>query len=337
MKCIHCSSEIPADSVFCMECGAPVAPRPAPVVPPAPVPSPVPSPAPTYVAPSAGKPRRAKKWLPFAILGGVAIVVVVVLLIVLLGGKTMPQEALTNLIEKGNFTLELRAMGNTAEIQVDIDWDKEDLTIYAESDGEFVFAIYDGYYIYEYYNYYYDYYYYDVQDISDEIEIFFDNYASVNQIDWDDLADLLEDTTGEDASDYVDLDQMADCLETFLNKLENKSWLKKNAGYSTKKQDGVTLHIYEPDLNKLASAVLNIFAPCFEDEDLYEYAMEFLDDYEAALEDINITLTLGVRKDYLVSAELKVSGVKIKASIDKIGSTRIDLDELEEILEDAMY
>lgn len=339
MKCIHCNCELPEDSLFCLNCGqavppvttcesAPAAPGFAPVPPASPAPE--------------SKPQKSKKWILFA---GIGVAVVAVVLIILfatgvLGGKTYPQDGIENLIENGNFTLEAKAMGSKMTMQVDIDWKKEDVTIYAETDGEFAFAIYDGYYIYE--GYTYDYYsgaiLYDLvaEDCSDGIEVFFDNYEPGDEIDWENLADLLMLTTRVDAEDYVDLRTMANCFDTLMDKLENKSWLQKNANYSTEKEDGVTVHVYEPDLYDLANAVLEIFVPCFEDEDTYELLADMLEEYKDDLDDINITIKLGVKKGYLVSAEVKLYGVKIKAAIEDIGSTRIDTDELEDLLDEAL-
>ena len=359
MKCIHCNCELPDDSRFCANCGKPlpvlnpvppVVPAPtevpivsaAPVVPAAPAPAePVPvEPIPAEVPQineqvPAQPPRKSKKWLLWTGIGVgvIAIILVILLLTGVFGGKNYPQDGAENLIKNGNFTVEVKAMGEKMTIQVDIDWDKEEVTIYAEDDGDFAFAIYDGYYI-SYDSWHGD---YVAEDYSEPIALFFDNYEPGEEIDWEDVAGLVYLTTRVDPEDYVNLKQLGKCLDTLSDKLQNKKWLEKNAGYSKEKEDGVTLHVYEPDLYDLAVAVLQIFKPCMEDDYIYDYAMDMLDEYEDTLSALKIKLTLGVQGKYLVSAEAKVSGVKVKASFEDIGSTRIDMDALEDILDDAIY
>ena len=331
MKCTHCNCELPDDSLFCANCGKPI----APPVPAQPAPqAPVPAAEPVAAAVPAQKPHKSKKWLLW---GGIGLGIVVIALIILLltgvlGGKDYPQDGVENLLEKGNFTAEVNAAGEKYTFQVDIDWKREELTVYAEADGEFAFAIYDGYYIESSYsNGYYAYY------VGNQIDVFFEDYDPDEEIDWEEVLSLvaLFLTPQADVDDYVDTDQLARCMDTLTRKLQDKKWLEKNAGYTREKEDGVTLHIYEPDLYDLACALLDMFAPCIEDEDLYDYAQEALDEYEDTLSMVKIKLELGMKDHYLVSAEAKIAGVKFKAAIEDIGKTRIDIDELEEMLDNS--
>lgn len=326
MKCPHCHHELPDDSVFCMVCG-----KPTTLTAPA-------SPAASAYETAPVNTKKRKKWLPFAIIGVVIMIAAIVLILMLTGRKSMPQNGVSNVLENGNFTVELNMMGEKMELQVDIDWKKEDVTVYAEQDGEFLFAIYDGYFIEKWYSSYTNSYEIYTENIRSEIAFIFANYNPDDEINWEDLSYtiskfLLNRETA--VEDYVNVEEFADCVETLLNKLENKSWLKDHAGYSTEKKDGVTLHIYKPDLADLANAVLDILEPCIEDDDLYDYITDLLDNCEDMLDNIKITLTFGVKKDYLVSAEVKFMGMKYKVAIEDIGSTRIDTDELEALLKEA--
>ena len=357
MKCIHCNCELPDDSRFCANCGKPlpvlnpvppVVPAPtevpivsaAPVVPAAPAPAePVPvEPIPAEVPQineqvPAQPPRKSKKWILWTGIGVgvIAIILVILLLTGVFGGKNYPQDGAENLIKNGNFTVEVKAMGDKITAQVDIDWDREEITLYIEQDGELVVAIYNGYYIT--YDSWYDE--YIIEDYSYEIEEFFDSYEGNEEADWEELVDEIYDLLHVDVEDYVDLDQLSKCMNTLEKKFENKKWLKENAGYTKEKEDGVTLHIYEPDLAELGIAILDIFKPCLKDEDLYDEAIDMLDMYEYLLEEYKLKVTLGVDNGYLVSAEVRFAGLKFKATIEDIGSTRIDTDELEDILADA--
>lgn len=336
MHCTNCGAQLPDGSVFCTNCGAQMAEEEAKtfctncgstvsanasacptcgqaLTPPAP----------------AKEPVDKKKLITLAGLavGAIAVVVLLIVLISsLFGGKT-PQDGLEKLIDKGNFTIEYE----DTVIMVDMDVKKQELTVYCEEDGEFSFAIYDEMYI-GYYSYYDEYYYYDY---SDSIEQFFEAYGNYDDADWEELAELISDMTGEDVEDYVNIKQFEKAMNTFEKNLENKSWLKKNAGYSTETKSGVKYHIYEPNLYTFAVASLETFEKAFEDDDLYDDAMDFLKDYKSTLKNVDVTIKLGVKGGYLVSAEVKASGQKIKVKVVDIGSTKIDTGDIEDILDDA--
>lgn len=350
MKCNHCNNEIPNDSAFCPFCGnrvTPAVPEPAPVftppteVPFAPPAEPVAAPVytdPAYVPPAPEEqPKKKTNLIPFIAIGAVAVIAAVAILLVILfaGGKS-PQDAAQNLIDSGNFTVVAKVVGQKYTLQVNLDFKKQDATVYAESNGEFAFAIYDGYYLQKKYDYWSGEYRVVATDISEEMEAFFESYEKADQSDWDEIASMLEDMMDEDVEDYINIKKFEKAMDTFEKNMENKRWLKKYAGYSTEREDGVKLHIYEPDLTKFANAVLDIFKDCFEDDDLYDTAVDALDEYEDVLDDMEITLTLGVKGKYLVNAEAEVQGIKVKVTFDKIGKTKINTKDLKNMLDEAL-
>lgn len=338
MHCTNCGAQLPDGSVFCTNCGAQMAPE---------------EPktfctncgstvsASASACPTCGqaltpptpekKPVDTKKLLTLAGIGVAAIAVVVLLIVLissLFGGK-MPQDGIDKLLDKGNFTIEVKMGGQKVELKVDMDIKKHELTAYGEMDGE-VFAIYDGHVITgsEDYGYY-------AEDISDELDEFFEAYEKAEDADWEEVAGTLEDVAGIDVEDFVDIKKFEKAMKTFEKNMEKKSWLKENMGYETKNKSGVKLHIYEPDLYKFASASLEIFKDCLEDDDLYDTAKDFLKEYKSMLKEVDISAELGVKGGYLVSAEIDAMGQKVKVKITDIGKTKIDTKDLEDLLDEA--
>lgn len=333
MHCTNCGAQLPEGSSFCTNCGAQIGQE---------EPKTFCTNCGTSVSvtastcPACGQslsePKPAKKPInkKLFLYAGIAVatILVAVLLISLLG-NTMPQDGLEKLIDNGNFTL----CYDDFEIKVDLDVDKEELTLVCEVDGEITYAIYDGYMIYS--SYYFGYYCYD---ISDELEELFEAYKEYDDADWEEMLEILLDMYSfidmDDVHDYVNVDKLAKCMDTFEKKLANTSWLKKNAGYSTSTKNGIKYHTYKPNVYTLATASLKIFENAFQDDDDYEDLLDELKDMKKDLKDIDITIKLGTKGGYLVSAEIKYDGSKFKVTVDDIGSTKIKTSELEDILDD---
>ncbi len=310
--CTNCGSTVSANAVSCPTCGQALSAAPAPA-------------KKSFDL----KNLDVKKLIIPGAIAIAAIVVVVLLISLLSGGKTMPQDGLINLIENGNFTVVTKVDGEKVELLVDMDVKKQELTVYGES-GDNVFAIYDGKSI----TYDKDYEEGYVQDIEDELEAFFEAYQNYDKTDWDELAKSIEDLMNVDVEDYVDIKKFDSCYNTFEKNLSKKKWLEENADYSTEKKDGVTIHIYEPDLYKFASASLECFEKAFEDEDDYEDLQDLLKQSKSYLKLIKFEMELGVKGKYLVSANVTVAGEKVKVSFEDIGKTKIDTKEIEDILDE---
>ncbi len=353
MHCTNCGAQLPDGSVFCTNCGTQMAEEEAktfctncgstvsasavscPTCGQALNAAPAPGPAKTSI-----DLKNLKNTTIFgiggtaglAILAGIAVaaIAVVILLISMLSGPTMPQDAIVNLIEKGNFTVVAKIDGEKVEMMVDLDLKKHELTMYAETDDTII-GIYDG----QSFTYYKEYKEGYATDISDELDEFFEAYENYDKTDWEELAKTIEDLSGVDVEDYVNIKKFDSCYNTFEKNLAKKKWLEENADYSVETKKGVKIHTYEPDLYKLASASLECFEKAFEDEDDYEDLQDALKDVKSYLKMVKIELELGVKGKYLVSAEINAAGEKYSIEIEDIGKTKIDIDDLEDILDDC--
>lgn len=332
MKCPNCGAEVPEGVKFCSQCSTSLT-SPAPAAEPA---APV-APAPEAAPQPASKPKlQPKKLIPIAAIA--AAVVVVMVLISLLGGSN-PVKAAANLLEVGNFTAVIRADSERINLQVDIDYKTETLTVYAEQNGDFLFAIYDGYCIVENYDYWDYETYYHAEDFSQQIQDFFDSLDSSETISTDELTEALEDMLGEDAQYYLDMEQLEKCLKDYGKKFTSKRWLEKNAGYSVYREDGVKFYCLEPDLYDFLTASLAVFEKAFVDDYDYDMVLEELDAMRDELSELELSFALGVKGKYLTSCEIIVDEgygpERMKITFRDIGDTEIDTQQLETILSGA--
>jgi hypothetical protein len=310
----------------------PIAPTGMPVQPPvAPAGAPVP---PTAPAPKKKFPLK----LVLLIGGGVLLILAILIACSIIFKPTTPGEAAINLLEKGNFTIEGSTDDGEITMQVNIDYQNKDVTVYVEEDGDFSYAIYDGYMIMASYDYWYGNYYY-ASDYSEQIDAFFEALENKDDLTEDNLTELLEGMMGIDPEDYFDMEELIDCVHDYGDNLSSTNWLEENAGYSTETKNGVKLHIYEPNLYKFLYASIETFESAFLYEDDYEELIDELKDVKSEMREYEIRLTLGVDDDYLVSCEIefetRYESNTIEFEFTDIGKTRIDMDELESILDEA--
>ena len=116
--------------------------------------------------------------------------------------------------------------------------------------------------------------------------------------------------------------------------------MKKNAGYSTKNEGLVKLHVLEPKLGELAIAAVEAFEPAFEDADMVEEGLESLKEGKSELNDMaDIEVAFGIQGGKLVklTGQLTADGrtLELDVSFKNIGSAKVDTDAIEELLEDA--
>lgn len=275
---------------------------------------------------------------------GLVLVVGIVLLCVWLsyrGPVTDIAVAFSDLIEGGNFTVDLAVKSDGESeggtLMVDMDLDDRELTVCALEDGEIVGGVYDGYYITKSSRGY------KAEDISDELEDFFDQYeenSDMEDIDWEELLDEIQDGLYDEASEYIDFDILNDSLTAYFKTINDEQWLEENAGFSQKEKNGVTYYIFEPNIYDFTSASLAEFEEVFVDEDFYDELCEGLEEIEEYTDKVELEFQFGLDGGDLVSIEFNgdASGDKISigAEFSDIGDTEIDTDELADILEEAL-
>lgn len=351
LRCPVCGSSIAPGAKFCNVCG-----NAATVSAPASYAAPVsyasasyaPVTAPTAAA-KAEKPKGAakeklnqvlsfmkepKNRTPIFIgLGAIALILVVVILISSFSGgpvNSISKAALKTL--NGNFTaefdVEIEGEKISGTAMVDMNLKKQTLTAVIELkvDGEkMVVGIYDE----KLFAYYPSYRTGMTQKL--DLDEFFETFDG-KKLDMEKLAEMIEDMTGTDVEDILDLKAAEKAGKKLGKKLNSKSWLKENAGYSTEKSGGATVHVFEPDLYDLLKACVVFFEDALEDYDDVEDA---LDEMEEGLSDMDITLEVGVKGGKLtfVNVEL-MKEIEISVEFSDVGKTKIDTEEIEEYLDD---
>lgn len=230
---------------------------------------------------------------------------------------------------------------------VSIDFENRELTVVQvnDDDNTVELAIYDGYQI-VYDEYRYDYYSdsyssgYYAYDISDDIDKLFDIYESTGDFNLKDFLEELDEDAYDDAEDMMDMEELEKSLKDVWGNLNNEWWLKEHAGYSKTSSNGVTTHTLHPeDLYELSSEVLGEFEDAFEDEDDYEDIQDSLKDIKSDLRDVDIELIMEVEDGCLsrvkLSNEHEYGSRTVEIELTKIGTTGIDTETLDAILETA--
>jgi hypothetical protein len=352
------------------------APIPEPV--PAPIPEPIAEPIPTPVvenvvysapaapaaapAPAAEPAHKKKKRVPvalFIILGIVALIAAVVIAgfctnwFGFYGPASKVILAANKNIKSGSFTIETETTyeyigefasegehTNKTTAYVMIDVDDRELTYYTYSKDEYGYgyeqAIYNGYSIYhrvteigpEFYEY---------EDISDELDEFFDAYEAANELDLEKLYDILEEQY--EVMENLDSDKAIKCAVSYLRKLNNKSWLDENAGYSTDSENGAKIYTFEPKAYNFLNSSLDCFEDAFEDEEDFEELKEGLKEDRKEMNELDYSFSFGVKGGKLVSIdveyETKYATVSTETEFKNIGSTEIDMDDMKDLLAEA--
>ncbi len=305
MKCRYCHADAPDDSAFCPSCGA-------------------------------GMARKRKRIILPIIAGVVALAFIIGLWtnwFGLYGPGTKIITAVGRTLESETFTVEMTVDNNTIVYQVCLDFDREELTVagFNQKDA-LVLAIYDGYLILDLGNY-------QAFDISKSIENFFECYDSAWDLDLEEFLLELDESLFDEINEMVYLDEMEKSLTSLFFKINNNAWLKENAGYSQARVDGMTVYTFEPDVYDLSQKVMEEFEDDFRHEDDYDALMDQLRTHRRTLRQVSLSVSFGVKRGRLVHMECNADGPEfshsIVADITDIGSTHIDKDQLNDILNEA--
>ena len=175
-------------------------------------------------------------------------------------------------------------------------------------------------------------------DIREGLEDMFDDYEEALKKNRD-LKDILEELE-EFPADKIDFDELEKCLKTYVRRLNSSRWLKKNAGYSATRENGVTLHTFRPDLYHFLRESLPFFESAFKDKADYQNVLDGLEDTRATLQEGDVEIKIGVKDGKLVQIavgvnEEKSTGIRMDIQFTKIGKTEIDTAKLEKLLKEA--
>lgn len=348
MNCHNCGTELTDGAAFCGICGAE---QPAAEIP---QPSEIPE---QSTMPPKKKRKHHVGLIVFACIAAVLAAIVIAGFCTnwfgFYGPATRIALAAKNTAEKGNFTIKIStatktkntssysAMGSDTYVQVDIDPENRELMLYSKSQQVMYgqpFNIYvgiiDGYLISGYTmnsvsNF-------SKQDIQDDLDELFDAYEDPEDIDWNELFEMIEESTKVALGDILDADEMDQCVHTYFRKLNSNQWLKKNAGYSTFKDGGMRCYKFEPDLYDFSKASLECFEKAFQDTDDYDKVMDGLKDSQTQISEMDTEILIGIESNQLKQLSLKFDSDAIKIDCDMefrdIGTTEIPEYLLEDLL-----
>lgn len=319
---------------------------------------------------TSNKSKNKKKKLLMICIPAIAVVLIAAIVVAIFainwGGPVIEiVNAAFNTVEQESFTLEIDVDGDTAMVECEIDFTNHDIQMLFGTEEEFIFAVYDGKLIVKDWSYDYDYYYddyeyieyYRCEDISDEIQLFFDSYdqgkdiLTTGDVDVEKILEIMENYSGEDSSeleesveDLVDIEKTQDALKEFFSLLADEDWLEENLGFEEESEDGAKYYSYDLNFGKLANSIDDTFGNCFESN---KVEMIFEDDFIEELEELDgrdyfVRGEIVIEDDYLKEFSVKVGRNgetydRIKVEISDIGTTNIDEEFLQECLDECEY
>ena len=337
-RCPHCGGPLDPDAVFCNNCGKKLS---------------------ASMAEKAAKKLSGLKLpkLPKKGVIAVASIALVLAVVLIVGsatswfGATGPAvqiaSAVKNTLAAESFTVDFTYTYNgyhglhdevSGTAYVSFVPDKRELTAYVNltSDGETgVIAIYDGYYMEA-----------DRDgcwgdDISEQLDLFFDSYEKGPAEDFS-SEDFLRSVLYKGISRDIDFDVLDTCLAAYFKKLNDKQWLKENAGYSVEKDGGMTMHCFSPNIHTFLKASFAEIEDAFINEELYDEMNDDIADLRYGSKYTDTDAVFGVKGGKLVHFDAKVTsspdglteGDSFRAEADfyDIGKTKIDTEELKDLL-----
>ena len=225
------------------------------------------------------------------------------------------------------------------QLQILFDAEAKELTVYGKvmSDYEIqTVVVYDGWSVSG--GYYMDGWY--KEDISEDLEMLF------TQSDSDSLKELLGDLPEEELEmigEVIDLEKLMELLETLATeKFADEQWIKDTFGYTVTTENGATVHTFDLDLIAILKMLFEHMEEAFVDPEVYEELMEMLEDGLTELENLDFKLKMIQTGDMITGFALEFEGevdgeygkAEITVTISEIGTTTIDTEMLEKIIEE---
>ncbi len=334
IPCSNCGTMVKPDAKFCSNCGK--------------------NPQPTPRKEKKAKKKGAPIGL-FIVLGIVALIVAIAISGIctnwfgFYGPGSKIAMAANKTLKAGSFTLEASVtyknedgskFEEDATAYVVIDPQKRELTFYAYQIDEYGYgieqAIYNGYSIFHSSSEIGDDF-YEYENIEEELDAFFDAYEDAADTDWNELFDLLDEHF--DIGDYLDSKETIKCAKSYIRKLNSNKWLKENAGFSTERANGATIYKFDPKLHTFLDASVDCFEDAFDDEDDFDDLKKELKYSKKEMNSLDFSLSVGIKGGQLESMELRSNAEDVTTILEMelthIGSTEIDIDDMEELLQEA--
>ena len=328
MFCSKCGKQAEEGCRFCIDCGNPL----------------------EMQKPAEKKSGSCRGWKIGMIAGATVLLVVLVVLAgffcrsgeSVTGPMVTATNAVQNTFQQRNFTAEISVNQGDQRIDgiayVDIDAEREILHLLMEvkvKNLNVTLAVYDEYLILSSFGFY------QCVDISEKLDEFFDTYEELSSAE-PDLEDILDDISifaYDEIAKYIDSHKLNQCMKAYARQLNNPRWLEKNAGYSTRIENGVEMYILEPDMAVFLSASAPYFQDALKNPEDFTKIMEIWEKNGKLSDKMDMYAAFGVKDGYLISIESataidsKQTGIKVCFS--DIGTTELDPDELKDMLEKA--
>lgn len=225
----------------------------------------------------------------------------------------------------------------SGDLKIALDMEEKQLSMYGQAitDGEMVTAVvHDGWAVF--FDYTTDE--YSKSDVSEELNKLFED----NEEDFD-LTQILSEEDLELVGEVLDLEK---ALELLKEKFSDPEQLKEAFNYSTTVEGATVIHTFRPDLFALLCEALGSLEDAFEDEDIYEEIMDELEDMQDEVDDGDVVLqtelTLTQTGDIITKLDLNIikiydgveNDIDLSVTISDIGTTELDLEMLDEILDE---
>ena len=287
--------------------------------------------------------KNQAKWIPYAVAAGIGVLLLALCLVLFHSGPLDKlKKAAGNTFFAENFTAmySIDVNGDVVDgyVNLAIDPDKRTLDMYMTletRESDYDCGIYKTTFVVcsavtnDIYT----------LDISDRLDNFFDALEKNGNPDWQILLDFSKVNLQKEISKDFDFETFLKCFGSWLNKLNNKNWATKNAGYSVKKEGGTTTHTFHPDPYTLVCETIPMFRSAFRQESRYDQLTEYVDNAKYLFISGKADFSCQVQNGYLTAAnfEIKYHNTHIKAdfSFIGIGKTIIDTGAVQDYIASA--